>query len=291
VTLTATTGSTSRTAELTVTNNTPPVANAGPDQTITDTDGDGLAVVAFDGTGSSDPDGTIDSYFWRKNGNPFGNTAAFSVNQPIGTHTIELTVTDNQGATSTDTVVIDVVHPPPPPGNLPPVANAGPDQTVTDTDGDGIASVLLDGAASFDPDGSISGYGWYEGGVQIASAFGVGVPLTVGVHTITLYVSDEHGASDTDTVVITVNAADAAATLTVTATGRSGERITSSPAGINAAVGSTGSAAFAIGTRITLTVSNGRDAIWSGACSSGGNKQRTCTFTLNGNASVSADVR
>ena len=79
-------------------------------------------------------------------------------------------------------------------------------------------------------------------------------------------VSDEHGASDTDTVVITVNAADAPATLTVTATGRSGERITSSPAGINAAVGSTGSAAFAIGTRITLTVSNGRDAIWSGAC-------------------------
>ncbi len=293
VTVTATSGTT-RTADLTVTNNAPPVAVAGPDQTLTETDGDGLVVVAFDGTGSSDPDGTIVSYFWRKNGNPFNNVAAFSIAQPIGTHTIELTVTDNHGATSTDTVVITIVHPPPPPGNLPPVSNAGPDQTVTDTDGDGIASVLLNGAASFDPDGAISGYGWYENGVQIASAFGVGVPLTVGVHTITLYVSDEHGASDTDTVVITVNAAPdppPMGTMTLTVTGRSGQRVTSSPAGINVAVGSSGFASFAIGTSITLTVSNGRDAVWSGACSSGGNKRRTCTFTLNGSASVTANVR
>jgi hypothetical protein len=31
--------------------------------------------------------------------------------------------------------------------------------------------------------------------------------------------------------------------------------------------------------------------IWSGACSSGGNKTRSCTFTLNGNASVTANVQ
>jgi len=31
--------------------------------------------------------------------------------------------------------------------------------------------------------------------------------------------------------------------------------------------------------------------IWSGACSSGGNKVKTCTFTLTGNASVSANVQ
>ena len=45
------------------------------------------------------------------------------------------------------------------------------------------------------------------------------------------------------------------------------------------------------GTPITLSVTNGRDAIWSGACSSGGNKQRTCTLTLSGNASVAANVQ
>jgi hypothetical protein len=79
--------------------------------------------------------------------------------------------------------------------------------------------------------------------------------------------------------------------LTVSATGRSGERVTSSPTGINVSVGSTGSATFTGGTSITLSVTNGRDAIWSGACSSGGNKAKTCTFTLNGNASVTANVQ
>jgi hypothetical protein len=82
-----------------------------------------------------------------------------------------------------------------------------------------------------------------------------------------------------------------AATLTVTASGRSGERVLSSPAGINVAVGSSGSSSFATGTSITLSVSNGRDAIWSGACSSGGNKGRTCTFTLSGTAAVTANVQ
>jgi len=81
------------------------------------------------------------------------------------------------------------------------------------------------------------------------------------------------------------------ATLSVTATGRSGERVTSSPAGISVAVGSTGSATFTTGTSITLTISNGRGAIWSGACSSGGNKVNQCTFTITGSTSVSANVQ
>jgi hypothetical protein len=95
----------------------------------------------------------------------------------------------------------------------------------------------------------------------------------------------------TRTVTLTVNPQAQSATLTVTATGRSGESVLSSPAGINVAVGSTRSATFTSGTQITLSVSNGRDAIWSGACSSGGNKTRTCAFTLNGNASVTANVQ
>jgi FG-GAP-like repeat len=81
------------------------------------------------------------------------------------------------------------------------------------------------------------------------------------------------------------------ATLTVTATGRGGERVTSSPAGINVAVGTTGSASFAVGATVTLRATNERDVIWSGACSSGGNKTKTCTFTLNANAAVTANVQ
>src|SRR4051812_24634424 len=81
------------------------------------------------------------------------------------------------------------------------------------------------------------------------------------------------------------------AVLTVTGSGRSGERITSTPSGISVATGSSGSASFAVGTSVRLTVSNGRSAIWSGACSSGGNKTTSCTFTLNAAASVSANVQ
>jgi hypothetical protein len=90
---------------------------------------------------------------------------------------------------------------------------------------------------------------------------------------------------------LTVTPPGQAVTLTVTATGRSGERVTSSPAGLNVSVGSTGSASFTAGTSITLSVTNGRDAVWSGACSSGGEKRRTCTFTITGNASVTANVQ
>jgi hypothetical protein len=95
----------------------------------------------------------------------------------------------------------------------------------------------------------------------------------------------------TQTAGLTVTPPGQAVTLTVTATGRSGERVTSSPAGINVTVGSSGSASFATGTAITLSVTNGRDAIWSGACSSGGDKTKTCTFTLNANASVTGNVQ
>jgi hypothetical protein len=85
--------------------------------------------------------------------------------------------------------------------------------------------------------------------------------------------------------------APSSVTLTVTATGRSGERIVSSPTGINVPVGSTGSSSFAPNTSVTLRVSNGREAVWSGACSSGGARRRSCTFTITGNASVTGNVR
>jgi hypothetical protein len=85
--------------------------------------------------------------------------------------------------------------------------------------------------------------------------------------------------------------AERRATLTVSATGRSGERVLSSPSGISVSVGTTGRVAFNVGTSITLSVTNARDAIWSGACSGDGERRRTCTFTLNANVAVSANVQ
>ena len=98
-------------------------------------------------------------------------------------------------------------------------------------------------------------------------------------------------AGVTRTAALMLNPAASAATLTLSATGRAGERISSSPAGIDVAVGSTQSAGFAVNSSVALSVSNGRDAVWSGACSSAGKKARTCTFTITGNGSVSANVQ
>jgi hypothetical protein len=80
------------------------------------------------------------------------------------------------------------------------------------------------------------------------------------------------------------------AVLTVTASGRSGINVTSNPAGINVPVGSTGSASLAVNSSVTLSVSGGRTAFWTGACSTA-SKTASCTFTLTGNASVSANVQ
>ena len=79
--------------------------------------------------------------------------------------------------------------------------------------------------------------------------------------------------------------------LTVSVTGRSGETIVSSPAGISVVTGQSETASFTSGTSITLSDQRGRDVIWSGSCSSGGQKTRTCTFTITGPSSVTANVR
>ncbi len=98
-------------------------------------------------------------------------------------------------------------------------------------------------------------------------------------------------AGVTRTAVLTINPIATGMNLTVTASGRTGVQVLSNPAGINVAVGSTQSASFASNSVVTLSVSNNRDAIWSGACSSGGNKARSCTFTITGNASLTANVQ
>ena len=85
--------------------------------------------------------------------------------------------------------------------------------------------------------------------------------------------------------------APATALLTLTATGRAGETVSSTPAGLSVRVGTTGSASFSVGTRITLRDINGRSVIWSGVCNSGGVKTPSCTFTLNAASSETANVQ
>ena len=182
--------------------NQAPVANAGSDQVVTDSDGSGGESVTLNGTGSSDSDGSIVTYAWREGVNVVATGANPSVTLSVGTHTLTLQVTDDDGASSTDTVLI-AVNPRP---NAPPVANAGADQTVDDANSSGAESVTLNGGASSDSDGSITSYVWREGATVVANGVTPTVSFNVGVHTLTLQVTDNNGASATDTVVVTVNA-------------------------------------------------------------------------------------
>ena len=204
-----------------------PVANAGPDQTF-----DPGATVTLDGSGStSDSRRTPLAYAWKRTGGTAdsvtltgANTAmpTFTAVAPdplpatqFATHIFELTVTDSAGAMSTDTVTVRIVIPTAP---LAPVANAGPDRTVTSA-----AAVRLDGSGStVNPSRTIRSYAWrwikplstpnvapvtLTGETTATPTFTAPV-VAVGAKDIThvfeLTVTDSAGRTNTDTVSITV---------------------------------------------------------------------------------------
>ncbi len=113
--------------------NKSPVANAGPDQIIILP----MDSVSLDGSASHDPDGTVSSFQWTKITGPASfvveNAAAARTvvkNLLEGVYQFELKVTDNEGLWAKGTVQVIVkndsaIY------NLPPVAKAGPDQTIT----------------------------------------------------------------------------------------------------------------------------------------------------------------
>lgn len=177
--------------------NEAPVADAGADVTVHDTDCSGSETVALNGGGSTDTDGTIVSYVWTEGATQIATGVTAQVSMAVGSHTILLTVTDDDGATGTDTTVARV--------NARPTAAAGDDQVVTDTLGAGSVSVLLDGSGSTDSDGTVVSWVWSIGETQIGSGSSVNVSLAVGTHTITLTVIDNDGSTHTDDIVVTVN--------------------------------------------------------------------------------------
>jgi len=129
--------------------NLPPVAEAGPNLAAHTGD-----TVTVDGSASSDPDdGPAPlTYQWSFAALPadsaltdadIGNSdtaAASFIPDKGGTYLLTLTVGDGMDSTS-DTISIEVTS------NLPPVADAGPDQNVFTGD-----TITLDGSASYDPD-------------------------------------------------------------------------------------------------------------------------------------------
>lgn len=76
--------------------------------------GDAPLLVAFDGTGSSDPDGSIVSWEWEFGDGASGSGPGISHRYlSPGTYTARLTVIDNLSSASTASVQISVTEPPP----------------------------------------------------------------------------------------------------------------------------------------------------------------------------------
>lgn len=139
-----------------------------------------------------------------------GTTVSYTPNlNYFGPDSFTYTISDGNGGNDTATVSMTVT-----PVNDAPVANAGPDQTASCT-----GAVTLNGTATSDVDdpNSTLTFVWKEGSTVIATGPNPTVVLPVGVHNITLTVTDPHGASSQDTVVITV-VDDSLPTITLTGT-------------------------------------------------------------------------
>jgi len=194
-----------------------PVAVTGPDQTL-----DEGSTVTLDASGSYDPDDDPITYLWAQvSGSSVtlsDNTAAkptFTAPQ-VGvsgeTLTFKLTVTDDGGLYSEALCIINITDIEVATPNIPPVANAGPDQKNIVTGN----TVRLDGSNSYDPDsGVIQTYAWTQiSGVAVTLSNSSAInPTFIAPYVGTsgdslvfrLVVTDEGGLQSSDKCIVSVN--------------------------------------------------------------------------------------
>jgi poly(hydroxyalkanoate) depolymerase family esterase len=153
--------------------------------------------VDFDGSGSSDPDGTIQSYEWDFDDGTTttGETASHSYDG-TGTYAVTLTVTDDGGATDTATAEVQVCD-----GNCPPKA----DITASSTDVTTEDTVDFDASDSADADGTIDSYDWDFGDGTTATGEAAAHSYDdTGTYTATVTVTDDDGETGSASVDISV---------------------------------------------------------------------------------------
>lgn len=181
------------------TNTFRPYANAGVDQYISTSTG------TLNGTGSSQPEGSIASYLWTKIG---GSVAINSPTNPVttlsglasGSNLFKLTVTSNTGLVAVDTINVIV-------SSVPPNVSAGSNQFITLP----TNSVLLTGTASGNVAATIVGYLWTQQsgptGATIASPGSIATMinnLVAGTYVFQLRVTDSNGLTNTANVSVFV---------------------------------------------------------------------------------------
>lgn len=179
--------------------NTPPVANAGADQTVECAGG--LTPVTLDGSASSDPDGdTPLTYEWREGVTVLGTGVTLGTSLAFGSHTITLKVTDPSGDFSEDTVTVNVVDTSDPLITAPPNVNVSTGPGAT-TCGTVVTDAQLGTATA--SDGCSASVTVTRTGVPAGNNFPVG-------QTIITYTADDghgHTKSAMQTVTVTDNTA------------------------------------------------------------------------------------
>ena len=186
-------------ATITVLQNTPPIADAGPDQTLEQTSPQG-AMVTLNGTGSSDPDNDTLTYNWNwTEGSATGATPTELF--PVGNTTVTLTVSDGQyNATDAVNIIVTV-------DTTAPFVDAGPDVTVEQESHAGT-QVTLNGTAT-DAVSTRFNFTWTENGMVLKTEANVSETTLVytfnlGTHVVTLYATDEANNTGSDDVTVTV---------------------------------------------------------------------------------------
>ena len=155
--------------------------------------------ITFNGSGSYDPNDYIVSWLWDLDGDGIYETNA-TATQGVVSYTwcddylgnVSLKVTDSFGATDIDNTSVTVL-------NVPPVANAGPDQKVEVFD-----VVSFNGSAIDTPCDTLT-FEWDFGDGTNATGQNVThVYNAVGVYTVTLTVTDDDGGVGNDTAIVNV---------------------------------------------------------------------------------------
>jgi len=188
--------------------NQPPVAAiAGGNRAVANGDGIVGETVTFDGSGSSDIDGSISNYQWSVNGQivAAATDATPSLRLNDGANTVRLIVTDNDGdrsAPATVTITVESANP------GPAVTIEGGNRSVPD--GDEIPGELVPfrGSAT-DPNGTVdvASFRWIVNDTTITTANGQAnpvLPLAQGGNTVTLTATDNQGGAGSDTVSVTI---------------------------------------------------------------------------------------